>query len=68
MTAVTLTLFCYAVDVRYGGCFPRAHRKPQPSLARGLLRLTLRAFPQESSPSLPSTSVLSNFYLSQQLA
>ncbi|MFJ7404704.1 MULTISPECIES: hypothetical protein, partial [unclassified Lysinibacillus] len=28
--------------------FPRAQRKPQPSLARGLLRLTYCAFPQES--------------------
>jgi len=31
-----------------GGRFPRAQRKPQPSLARGLLRLTYCAFPQES--------------------
>ncbi len=43
--AINLTLFFYVVAVRYGGCFPRAHRKPQPSLARGLLRLTFCAVP-----------------------
>ncbi|WP_218027675.1 hypothetical protein, partial [Lysinibacillus sphaericus] len=45
---INLTLFTMSVVVRYGGRFPRAHRKPQPSLSRGLLRLTCCAFPQES--------------------
>ena len=31
------------------------HRKPQPSLTRGLLRLTLCAVAVESPPSLQST-------------
>ncbi|MFJ7404973.1 hypothetical protein, partial [Lysinibacillus sp. NPDC097868] len=41
-------LSCYTVDVRFDVRFPWARRKPQPSLTRGLLRLMLRAFPQES--------------------
>jgi len=41
-----------------GDAFRGHTRKPQPSLTRGSLCLTLRAFPQESPPSLPTTPEL----------
>ncbi|MFJ5766223.1 hypothetical protein ACIP9C_12685, partial [Lysinibacillus sp. NPDC093210] len=42
---INLTLFCRVFDVRSGACFPRAHRKPQPSLSRRLLWLSFCAVP-----------------------
>ncbi len=44
-TTSFLQFFCYIINVRYDERFPRAQRKPQPSLSRRLLWLTFCAVP-----------------------